>query len=416
MKGELACWQSEDQLLQSVIEMRSDSLANKLQGKPMSRHGCTILVAIILAAFCATGKAQDFGAFGGLGDGGLDGFPAVAGPKVTYSASFMLDTGGASGRITVSAEVAPGLHTYSLTQPDGGPTATTITIKNSGITLTGPFTPDTEFHLGEEEAWPDVPIEEYEGTVNWTAPFKTSSPLSEKDKIAVEVDGLVCGGGTCEPVADKLSAKFTGRLKSPGKSTKLRAENTHAEWNATIDRETIVPGDTATLELTVVPDKGYHVYNYIADDEETLFRTLIVATTKSGLRFGQPVTTSELESLSLGEEKIEYYAGPVTWKIPIQVPDNSQAGEYPIELSVGFATCDDASCDPPSGLNLSGKLTVGDKSTKKLIAMGLQEASFESVADLPTLTGWIDQPKPATGKKKLEKANTPLTALHLLAA
>ena len=134
-----------------------------------------------------------------LGDGGLGGgFPAVAGPKITYSASYVLDEKGTSGRITVSAEVAPGLHTYSLTQPEGGPTATTIAIKDPALKLTGPFTPDADFHLGEEDAWPGVPIEEYDGTVNWTAPFTTTKPLTERDEITVAVDGLVCGGGTCE--------------------------------------------------------------------------------------------------------------------------------------------------------------------------------------------------------------------------
>jgi thiol:disulfide interchange protein len=351
----------------------------------------------------------EFGGFGGLG------LP-MAGPKVSYAASFKIDENGTTGKLTVTADVAPGLHTYSITQPPGGPLPTTIEVRDASIELSGPFTADVKFHVTEEAAYPGVPIQEYDGLVNWTAPFKTKQPLNEKSTIAVSVDGLVCGNGTCEPAASKLEAEFSGRIATPGKATKLRAEDTHAEWTATLDRTQVAPGDVATLSITVTPDEHYHVYKFVAGDDELNFRTLMVATEKSGLSFGEPTTMAKLDFISLGEEKIEFYKGPVTWKVPIRVPKSAQPGDYPVALDVGFATCDDKSCDPPAGINIAGTVLVADKSVKKANPFGLKEVSFKSVADQPKLTNWIDKEDPDAAGAGAARATTPLSMLQLLAA
>ncbi len=348
------------------------------------------------------------GGFGGF-DTGFGGGFGGSDQKITYSATFKMDDKGTSGRVMLQAEVLDGFYTYSVTSGNDGALPTTITLPGSAVKLKGPFTPDSDPKLDDKE-FPGVIVEKHLGTVVWTAPFVAKQPLTEESKIAVEVDGQVCGGGTCLPVTETVQAKFAGRLKPASTLTEIRPEGTHAGWSAKLSSSAVTPGSSATLSLTVSPDEGYHVYKYVPGDDETTFRTLIVATTKSGLKFGAPTTGSKIKSMSVGPDSVEYYAGKTTWEIPVTVPESAESGEYPIELSVGFYTCDDKSCDPPSGIVAAGKLIVADKSDDKPMKLGMSEGSFYDVADSDALTTWIDE------EKTLVAETSPLTLIHILAA
>jgi suppressor for copper-sensitivity B len=354
----------------------------------------------VLALFCAAflgilvpsvAEAQSRGGFGGFG---FPGGPA-GGSKVKLSASYELKPGGQEGRLLVTANIEPGWHLYSVTQPPGGPLVTSIKVKHDDVKLSGPFVPNVAPDIKSEElVWPGLPIEEHYGEVTWTAPFKLQAAIEpEATKIAVELVGQVCmTDGSCIPVSEKAEASFKGFFGAAAAVEELRVEGTHALWSAVIERSVLKPGDSTAIRVRALTDKGYHVYPFVAGDPETQFRTLIVATSKAGLRFGAPTTAAETEAQDAGlDEPVVYHKGPVEWVVPISVPENAGEGEHPIALQVGFLTCSDRSCDKPSAVELKGSVTVArDADDQTSAPMTLASIPYRDVAGHPNLISWID--------------------------
>lgn len=359
---------------------------------------------------------------GGFGSGGFDAFgagPGIAGPKVAYSATFEVEKGGQQGKLAVTADVAEGWHTYSVTQPDGGPLATAITL-NDVAKVVGPFVPDHDPEIGQDQNWPGVPIEEHHGVVTWHAAIEFPQPIDpETLKLEVTVDGLVCASA-CEPVVDTVTAKFTGYYGATPKVESIRPEATHAVWSAKITPAVVAPGEQAVLEITAQTDPDYHVYQFIPNDPYELgkFQTWIVAKTKSGLKFATPQADSELEAIAGFEPPVYFHAEPVTWSIPVHVPETAKEGQLPIEMLVGFMTCNDRSCDQPTGVAISGVLTVGSQSSQAATNMTLEVVDYAVVAESPKLASWIDgdadELLAAEGQVPEEPAQA-LTLVHILA-
>lgn len=399
----------------------------------MSRRFASLLVAFAIVGWSTVlgsvvhAQGKKSGKSGGFGDLGLPTVGGFAGgSSLSYEAQYEIEKGTNQGRLSVTARVAPGYHTYSLTQADG-PTPTQIEIVSDFVQIKGRFRPDRAPHIGfDERAYPGIPIEEYDSDVTWTAQVEfTRELVPEQDDVTVEVDGLVCSS-SCTPVNETLSAKFAGYYGGQPTSDSLRAKDTHGVWTAKIVPAQVRPGEKAVLELSVKTDKGYHVYQFTptlpVDDDgipDTVNRTLIVAKTKSGLRFGEPQASTEIESM-LGLEEVKYYAGSeVTWSIPIQVPASAETGEFPIELLVGFNTCNDRSCDPPTAVMATGSLLVDSSRGNSNAAMALSEINFADVAGSPKLTNWIDGDAAdvqvaASGESADEPAQS-LTLIHVLA-
>ncbi len=325
--------------------------------------------------------------------GGLSGAGLSNAPKAAFSANYELEQQGKSGRLSIVAEIADDWHLYSTTQAEGGPQPTVLKLLSDSVELRGPFIPDHAPDVTSNKAFPGLPLEEHHGVITWTAPFTVVKPLDpEQDTLQASIASQVClDDGACIPMTEKLTAKFKGRYTDVVRSESLRVAGTQATWTATLSPAEVKPGDLAVITLNANTDDGYHVYPFL--DEELDFRTVIVGTVKSGLRFGRPQTKAEIEWDNRLEPPISYHAGDVTWQIPIRVPADAQPGEHPLELQVGFMTCNDRACSPQSGLSVAGTLTVGDKAPAKsaTVAMSFAEKSFKDVIDRPSLTDWIDQ-------------------------
>lgn len=347
------------------------------------------------------GKGLPTTPFGGFGIPG--GGASAAGEQATFEAGYELDAAGKSGRLSITADIADNWHLYSTTQPAGGPMATKMKLLSEAVNLTGPFLPDHAPDIGSDRAWPGLPIEEHHGVVTWTAPFTIAKQLDpEQDTLEVVLDGQVCmTGGSCIPISKKMAAKFQGNYGEQPRSESLRITDTQAVWSASLSPSQVKPGDLAVVTLTADLDDGYHIYPFV--EEESEFRTVIVATSKAGLRFGRPKTDAPISVDNRLETPINYHDGDVSWRIPIRVPENAQAGEYPIELQVGFMTCNDRSCSKQSGLSLAGNLTV--TSTPPVPAAGaaltFAQEDYLTVVDRDSLTDWIDQATTDTQRGKL---------------
>ena len=348
------------------------------------------------------GKELSTSPFGNLGMPSMGG-GSSSGEQATFEAGYELETAGKSGRLSITANIANGWHLYSNTQPEGGPMATRIKLLSDLVNLTGPFIPDQAPDIGADNAWPGLPIEEHHDVVTWTAPFTVGRELDPtKDTLEVALDGQVCmTGGSCIPISKKVTAKFQGNYGDEPRSKSLRITDTQAVWTANLSPAQVKPGDLAVVTLTADLDEGYHIYPFI--EEESEFRTVIVATSKAGLRFGRPKTEAPISVDNRLETPIDYHSGDVSWRIPIRVPENAQAGEYPIELQVGFMTCNDRSCSKQSGLSVAGTLTVTSTPPTPAAGDAMTFASLDylTVVDRDSLTAWIDQ---ATTETKSTKA------------
>jgi suppressor for copper-sensitivity B len=345
-----------------------------------------ICVAAVPALACGQGKG---GSLGGLNFPSLGG----AGQNASFTAKYELENGDAAGRVQVEAVIADGWHMYSATQPEGGPLRTEFSLTSDAVELTGPFVADQEPDISSNDVWPGLPIEEHHGTVTWTAPFKLTRDLDPQAvKLSLKVSGQICmDDGACVPISEALEAEFDGYYGQASKVEQLRVESTQAVWSASLAPAEVKAGQSLVLSLSAKTDPDYHVYPFVAGGEETAFRTLIVATTKSGLKFGEPTTNADLAYDTRLEEPIAYHTGPVVWKIPITVPSSATAGEYPIEVQVGFMTCDDTSCSPQSGLAIRGSVLVGAESTSAgVTSLGLTEIKYRDVVSQPNLLSWID--------------------------
>ncbi len=353
----------------------------------------------------ASGKQLSTTPFGNLGLPSVGGGSAN-GENATFDATYELESAGKSGRLSIAVDIADGWHLYSTTQPDGGPMATKMKLLSDSVNLTGPFIPDQAPDIGSDRAWPGLPIEEHHGLVTWTAPFTVAKELDpEQDSLEVALDGQICmTGGSCIPISKKMTAQFTGNYSEQKRSESLRITDTQAVWSASLTPAQVKPGGLAVITLTAELDAGYHIYPFV--DEESEFRTVIVATSKAGLRFGRPKTEAAIAVDSRLETPISYHDGDVTWRIPIRVPENAQAGEYPIELQVGFVTCNDRSCSQRSGLSVAGNLTV--TSTPPTPAAGkaltFAQQDYVTVVDRESLTDWIDQGTSEAGPAKQPSA------------
>ena len=332
------------------------------------------------------------------GFGGLPGMNAVGPQNTTFEAEYQLASDGQAGRVSVTVTIADGWHMYSNTQPDGGPLATKLELTAPQLTRSGPFIPDHAPEISSNKVWPGLPIEEHHGQVTWTAPFSVSQGFNpDEQEVQVSLDGQVCtDGGACVPLSEKLIAKFAGNYELEEQLPEtLRIDGTQATWTAQISPSQLRPGGLAVLSLKADVDEGYHVYPFV--EEETEYRTVIVATAKSGLRFGAPQTDAAIELDRRLETPIAYHAGDVTWQIPIKIPDTAQPGEYPVELMVGFVTCNDRACSARSGLSVSGQVVVAadaaaaPDASSAVTPLRFSQVAYLEVVDRPSLTDWIDQ-------------------------
>lgn len=96
----------------------------------------------------------------------------------------------------VSIEILPGWHISSLTQPDGGPLATEITLRpGQPFRLAGKIIGEKP-KIQRSEAF-DMDVEYYTGTVTFTLPLIVTNDIKPDTKLTVEITYQACNDETC---------------------------------------------------------------------------------------------------------------------------------------------------------------------------------------------------------------------------
>ena len=123
---------------------------------------------------------------------------------VSVQGTFTAPTDGEPGELFVTAEIEPGWHIYSITQPPGGPIATRIEADlPPGVRLTGEFRPSVAPDKKQEPLFDNIVVETHHGTVVWRAPLEFAAGV---DPSKLRIEGAVtvqpCDADSCLPPRD----------------------------------------------------------------------------------------------------------------------------------------------------------------------------------------------------------------------
>ena len=135
-----------------------------------------------------------------------------SGDEVTLSGQFQLAEGSRDGRLSITAEMLPTWHIYSITQLPGGTLKSELKVDGSQqFELVGPFEADVPPHVKHYEYF-DVPIEEHADKVTWAAPIRIADGVDpESLEVKVVYLGQVCqDDGSCIPLKRDVTSQFAG--------------------------------------------------------------------------------------------------------------------------------------------------------------------------------------------------------------
>jgi len=243
----------------------------------------------------------------------LTGF-ATSGERVTVTAEVVAGKGDRPAELQITARTLPGWHIYSITQKSGGPKPTRINLTASDqYRLLGPFQANPPAVVHHYDFWPDLDVEEHEGSVTWSVPIE---PTQSDDLRTLVISGDVKG----------------------------------------------------QLTLTATLADKWHVYAYekrVPSDSMRSRPTLIVLDKRSGLEAGAPRASTPLISKpreALPEYVDNFHPGDVSWTIDLDVPATVDRGDHHLSGFIGFMACSENECAPPKAARFDVNVTIGTHS------------------------------------------------------
>jgi suppressor for copper-sensitivity B len=370
------------------------------------RHIALFIVAVSISLVAsATSLAQKSHYTDGVVGQFDDSASGLLLDSATISAKFTPPTAERPATLLITAKIAKGRHTYSLTQPSGGPLPTTIDVQPSpSFRQLSAFRsqPAPKTHVEDLGAGSSVKVEEHEGQVTWYAPIELTAGVDPKTlEIRGSIHMQVCEThGICEPVSKDFVAKqaatadaamnlpaVPGNPQSAIQNPQSQAGPFQLEGSAVtltgrIVPATVRPGESAELEITATPPPTGHIYARADRDNKPGPKPALFAIeTASGLLPHRPQTdapTKTENSPYFGA--LMYHDAPVTWKVRFDVPQSAKPGDYPIAGLMGYMSCQfeegKSTCERPSAVRFAGMLKVGDQASSS--AAPISFAAFEN--------------------------------------
>ena len=325
-----------------------------------SRAVPTLFSLLLVFSLTASAAAQDDifqgGVFQESGLLGKSSFSPPSSSVVTASGQFTAATGNQPAMLYVTAMIENGWHIFSLTQQPGGPLKSKITLEPSDqYRLAGDWTPVTRPEVHEyPDAWPGLPVEQYEGSVTWQAPVELAAGVDpSKLQIQGALNAQACKESCLPPRDYKFTATLVDRVDLPRQEAQqaaalgeYRAEKSHTTIQGHVS---FLADGKMKLVLTAIPAAGWHVYAIAEPDEAKIAKPVLIELTEtSGLRVGRPVPDrAPIREPSVAPEGgiDEIYKAPITWTLDIEVPEGAAGGAHSIAGIIGYQACDDANCD-----------------------------------------------------------------------
>lgn len=379
-----------------------------------------VLGALCSATTCSLGMAQNPLPFDPLGS-----VNAALGSPITVAASLEPAAGDKPATLVVTATLEEGWHLYAVTQKPGGPKATRITVDaTSPWQPSAAFVPDEAPHvrtITDVPAWAGLQVEEHEGTVVWRAPL-AANPAGKATRITGSVSVQMCRDTSCSPpasipfAADSPPAgapvttatdAATGAVGLPGAATGVIATHIPPRAHAGVEAAFGAArsgvdgtGTTSTwwpLIVRLSPDAGYHLYAPAgsADSDVGQGKPTVVSVAD---RAASVVVLGATPSHSAEIAAANGVDGPVTFEVLL--PESAAAAA---EVVIGFQTCTETSCDPPTAVRIAAPLppqATASESGIEFLAAKYAEAAKKPVpvqaapaVSRPTTTA--DGPAPA---------------------
>ena len=336
------------------------------------------MLACLVASLCSQAQAQD--------------------QSIEVSGDLKLKSGTRDGLLTVTAEVPKGFHTYSLTQPAGGPTPTTLKLNGTGLQLAGDFVAKQEPEKQDIEFV--GPVEEYRGSISWQAPVRVSPDVDPADlKVTVDMfaqicndetqqcqrpttfnGGIVYSGERANLKLPKMTVEEEPSIAKPPKELELahyQPAKTHVTLTGSVftkdGSKNFKPGDTVTLEITAVPLEAYHFYAYATKPQDGYTPTMISIKRPKGWKITGPEASEEPTTL----HDLPIHEKSTTWTFKIKIP-KAAAPDQAIAITGGVLvqTCIET-CDRPSNSRFTVTIPMG---TDSAAALAFDTAPYGSVA------------------------------------
>jgi len=327
-------------------------------------------VALLSAVFCPLGMAQVAAPFDPLG-----AVNDALGNPITVAAAVEPAAGGKPPTLVVTATLEEGWHLYAITQKPGGPKATRITVDAaSPWQPSAAFEPDQPPHvrtITDVPAWAGLRVEEHEGTVVWRAPL-APRPDGQGTRIVGSVSVQMCRETSCSPPASIPFATdappavagatdpATGSVGLPGAATAVIATHVPPRAHAGVEAafgaarkggDGTAGGSTLwPLIVRLSPDAGYHLYAPAgsADSEVGQGKPTVVSVAD---RAASVVVLTATPSHAPDLAAANGVDGPVTFEVLL--PESAAATP---EVLIGFQTCTETSCDPPTAVRIAAPL------------------------------------------------------------
>ena len=314
------------------------------------------------------------------------------GEEIRYETKFVPAQAHPGEEVTlqITATVAEGWHTFSLTQPllGGSPTIVRV-LKSPGLKALGKgFAADREPDVRKEKIGEaNFVFEEYEGRVTFSRRFRVNANVEPGEAVLFgtvhyQVCKRVCINDTHDftAVLNVLPGNAAQPTPSPAAPEVTEFKNSAATWKVSIQPSKVQPGGTATLSVVLDLEKPWHTYGMdqqkLPDGDGPGFATAIEVTEHGDLIVPADSLTGTAPHVDEDPElfpglKILTHDGHVVWTQQVKVPADAKAGEVPISGRIGYMICTDKKCEQPTGLTFQGKLTVAEKTLPDSAAFSL---------------------------------------------
>lgn len=316
----------------------------------------------------------------------LDGQLGAAGDRpeelMTVSAEFTAPAAEAPAVLRITAQIAEGWHTYSITQPKGGPNPTVITLEQgAGYRLKGPFVASPAPEAHSEPAFNGLMVEEHRGKVTWEAPLEFAEGV---DPATVEIRGDVraqlCSTTCLPPRRFAFVARLAGSnavgpggvaVQAGGQAGRAasdvpavhRPEGLHATVSVRFEPPVAEPGKSLKMIVRIEPDPGYHIYGLPEQmGDQVGMPTIVVLEPGSPLEPGSVSASRPVDQYRTAAEPgkvARYYKTPVEFTLPLRVPSDLAERELSLSALVGLQTCTERNCDRHRAIRVQAVLPVG---------------------------------------------------------
>ena len=405
---------------------------------PVAVSRCVVALfwaALFVSTACPVGMAQSPLAFDPLG-----AVNAALGSPITVAATVEPAAAEKPATLVVTATLEEGWHLYAVTQKPGGPKATRITVDaTSPAQPSAAFVPDQPPHvrtITDVPAWAGLQVEEHEGTVVWRAPLATN-PAGKATQITGSVSVQMCRETSCSPPAsipfaadvpaDAPTAAFpiaagadpsAGDVGLPGASTAVIATHIPPRAHSSVEAAFGAArggvdgaGTTSTwwpLIVRLSPDAGYHLYAPAgsADSDVGQGKPTVVSVAD---RAASVVVLGATPSHSPELAAANGVDGPVIFEVLL--PESTAATA---EVVIGFQTCTETSCDPPTAVRIAAPLppqATGPESGIEFLAAKYAEAAKKPVPVEKKLVQAAPTPTTAGGPPPVDRQATPATSV-----